>query len=227
MADRRRTDLTHPPPAKGVRRGLARVVERNVRALLARRAEEDQAKTRSERIADAVTRFAGSMTFVYIHLVIYVAWIVVNLGVVPGVPRFDPTFVILAMEASVEAIFLSTFVLISQNRMAALADKRADLDLQVSLLSEHEITRILSMVQQIAEQMGIEEARDPELDELARDIHPEKVLDKIESNAEDFARNGGRPRRRRRKRPRGGGGPPMPNASQPQERPGGVGSEGP
>src|SRR3712207_788816 len=88
--------------------------------------------------------------------------------------------VVLAMEASVEAIFLSTFVLISQNRMSALADKRADLDLQVSLLSEHEITRMLSLVQQIAERLGIEEAQDPELEELARDVHPEKVLDKIE-----------------------------------------------
>ncbi len=222
-------DLTHPPHdhevhAQHGRRGMARVVERNVRALLARRAEDDQAKTRSERIADGVTRFAGSMTFVYIHLVMYGAWILINLGVIPGVPRFDPTFVILAMEASVEAIFLSTFVLISQNRMAALADKRADLDLHTSLLSEHEITRILSLVQQMAVKMEIEEAADPELDELARDVHPERVLDKIESNEEDFARTAGgtNPRRRRR----GGEGPGTPNASQPQQRPGGVGSEG-
>jgi uncharacterized membrane protein len=217
-------DLTHPPHTHSHphgRRGMARVVERNVRALLARRAQDDQAKSRSERIADGVTRFAGSMTFVYIHLVMYGAWILVNLGAIPGFPRFDPTFVILAMEASVEAIFLSTFVLISQNRMSALADKRADLDLQVSLLSEHEITRMLSLVQQIAGRMGIQEAGDPELDELVRDVHPEKVLDKIESNAEDFARNGGKPRRRRRR----GAGPGMPNASQPQARPGGVGSE--
>lgn len=224
MPDRRTEwDLTHPPHPQHGRRGMARVVERNVRALLARRAEEDQAKPRSERIADGVTRFAGSMTFVYIHLVMYGAWILVNLGVIPGVPRFDPTFVILAMEASVEAIFLSTFVLISQNRMAALADKRADLDLQVSLLSEHEITRMLSLVQQIAGKMAIQEAADPELDELVRDVHPEKVLDKIESNAEDFQRNGGRLRRFRRKR--GGGGAQTPNASR-SRGPGGVGSEG-
>ena len=195
MEDRRRTDLTHSPHG---RRGMAHVVDRNVRALLTRRADEDRAKTRSERIADAITRFAGSMTFVYIHLAMYATWIVLNLGVVPGVRPWDPTFVILAMEASVEAIFLSTFVLISQNRMSALADKRADLDLQVSLLSEHEITRLLSLVQQIADRMGIEEARDPELEELARDVHPEKVLDKIEHNAEQFARNGGQPPAERR-----------------------------
>ena len=74
------------------------------------------------------------MRFVMIHALLFGAWIVWNLGWIPGLPPFDPTFVVLAMVASVEAIFLSTFVLITQNRMAAMADKRADLDLQVSLL---------------------------------------------------------------------------------------------
>lgn len=179
---------TYPPPGH---RGMARVVERNVRALLARRAADNRAKTRSEQVADGITRFAGSMTYVYLHLVLVGAWIGVNLGWVPGVPRFDPTFVILAMIASVEAIFLSTFVLISQNRMAEVADKRADLDLQISLLSEHEITRALSLVTAIAHRMGIEEARNPELDELARDVHPDKVLDSIERNARVFQQGSG------------------------------------
>jgi uncharacterized membrane protein len=174
------------------RRGLARVVDRNVRALLARRADEERTKSQSERIADRITRFTGSMRFVYIHLALFGTWILVNLGIVPALPRFDPSFVILAMVASVEAIFLSTFVLISQNRMSELADKRADLDLQISLLSEHEISRMLSLVQQVAERMGIEEALDPELDELARDVHPEMVLDNIEANTERFERINGK-----------------------------------
>ena len=182
------TDPEHPR-VRG-RRGLSRVVDRNVRALLSRRADEERTKTRSERIADRVTRFTGSMRFVYIHLALFGTWIVVNLGVVPALPRFDPSFVILAMVASVEAIFLSTFVLISQNRMSELADKRADLDLQVSLLAEHEISRMLSLVQQVAERMGIQEALDPELDELVRDVHPEMVLDNIEANTEQFERSG-------------------------------------
>ena len=174
------------------RRGLARVVDRNVRALLARRADEERTKRRSERIADRITRFTGSMRFVYIHLALFGTWILVNLGVVPALPRFDPSFVILAMAASVEAIFLSTFVLISQNRMSELADKRADLDLQISLLAEHEISRMLSLVQRVAERMGIEEALDPELEELARDVHPETVLDNIEANTERFDRINGK-----------------------------------
>jgi uncharacterized membrane protein len=95
-----------------------------------RRDREDVTATLEVRVADAIIGFTGSMRFVYLHLVLFGLWILVNLGLVPGAPEFDPSFVILAMVASVEAIFLSTFILISQNRMAAAADKRADLDLQ-------------------------------------------------------------------------------------------------
>lgn len=169
-----------PPLVTSHPSGLAPVVARNIAAILERRREEDRRKTFQERLADGITRFSGSMRFVYLRLTIFGLWIVINLGWIPGVPRFDPSFVALAMAASVEAIFLSTFVLISQNRMAALADKRADLDLQVSLLAEHEITRLITLVQAMAQRMGIEQARDPELPELAQDVAPERVLDEME-----------------------------------------------
>jgi uncharacterized membrane protein len=159
---------------------MAGVVERNIRALIDHREEEERAKSTQNRIADAITRFTGSMTFVYVHVIVFGLWIVVNLGWVPGVPQFDETFVVLAMVASVEAIFLSTFVLISQNRMAALADKRADLDLQVSLLAEHEVTRLLTLVRDIAQKVGVDTSGDAELHELAKDVQPEKVLEKME-----------------------------------------------
>lgn len=87
-------------------------------------------------MADAVTRFTGSMRAVYLHLLFFSGWIAVNLGAAPWVRPFDPTLVILAMVAPVEAILLSTFVLISRDRMAAQADRRADLDLRISLLAE-------------------------------------------------------------------------------------------
>ena len=89
------------------------------------------------------------MGFVYLHLSVFGVWILINLGLVPGLGLFDPSFVILAMVASVEAIFLSTFVLISQNRMAASDAKRAELDLQISLLAEHEITKLVALVSAI------------------------------------------------------------------------------
>jgi uncharacterized membrane protein len=90
--------------------------------------------------------------------------------------------VVLAMVASVEAIFLSTFVLISQNRMAAAADKRADLDLQINLLAEHELTSLTELVTAMAHKMGIEAAADPEIREARKDVAPEAVLDALEAH---------------------------------------------
>ena len=160
---------------------MAGVVDRNIVALVERRREEERSKSTQDRIADRVTRFTGSMLFVYIHLTIFGSWIVINLGWTP-VPAWDPSFVVLAMIASVEAIFLSTFVLISQNRMQALADKRADLDLQVSLLAEHEITHLITLVTEIGHKLDVQAAADPELRELAQDVAPERVLDHMEAH---------------------------------------------
>jgi uncharacterized membrane protein len=169
-------DLPPPPP-----RGLSPVLERNIRALQLRREREEKEASVEERIADAITRFTGSMRFVYLHLAFFGFWIVANLGWAPGVPAWDPSFVVLAMIASVEAIFLSTFVLISQNRMAAAADQRADLDLQISLLAEHEVTRLVTLVSGIADRMGVKTEADGELEEITQDVAPEAVLDEIEA----------------------------------------------
>lgn len=92
-----------------------------------------------------------------------------------------PNFIILGTLASLEAIFLSTFILISQNRMAALESKRAELDLQVGLLTEHEVTKVATLVSAIAEKLGIEGEIDPnELEEIKRDVAPETMLDELE-----------------------------------------------
>ncbi|MGG5822119.1 DUF1003 domain-containing protein [Falsiroseomonas sp. HW251] len=169
---------TVPPPRP---EDLSSALKRNIQALDARRRQEAAEAPIEARVAEAITRFAGSMRFVYVHLALYGAWIVANIGVVPGVPRFDPSFVVLAMVASVEAIFLSTFVLISQNRMAAAADKRADLDLHVSLLTEHELTKLVELVTAMAERAGVRADADPEIQEIKKDVAPEAVLDEIET----------------------------------------------
>jgi uncharacterized membrane protein len=169
---------TYPPPQPP---GLSPVLERNIRALQLRREREEKEASAEERVAGAITRFTGSMRFVYLHLALFGFWVAANLGWVPGIPAWDPSFVVLAMVASVEAIFLSTFVLISQNRMAAAADKRADLDLQVSLLAEHEVTKLATLVSGIADRLGVETEADAELEEIARDVAPEAVLDELEA----------------------------------------------
>jgi uncharacterized membrane protein len=154
------------------------IVDRNIEALLARRAEEEKQLGWQERLAATITAFAGTMTFVWIHALIFGAWIVTNL--VPGLPHFDPSLVILAMAASVEAIFLSTFILITQNRMQAQADRRADLALQINLLSEHEITRLVQMVSEIGDRLGSETAKRSDLKDLKQDVKPEDVLDALD-----------------------------------------------
>lgn len=179
---------TQPPPHPP---GLSTVLERNIQALTDRRRREEAGAAPADRIAQRVTRFTGSMTFVVLHLAFFGFWILANLGWVPGVPVWDESFVVLAMWASVEAIFLSTFVLISQNRMAAAADRRADLDLQISLLAEHEITRLTTLVSAIAERLEVRSGIEAEIAEIGRDVAPEAVLDEIEALAGE---PGGEPR---------------------------------
>ncbi|MEJ7681827.1 MAG: DUF1003 domain-containing protein [Segetibacter sp.] len=103
----------------------------------------------------------------------------------------NSSFTGLMLSASVEAIFLSAFVLIRQNRMNQLADKRANLDLQVSLLAEHEITHLITLVKAIAHKLDIEEARNPEIDELTRHVNPEQVLETIDKQKKNSIKEGG------------------------------------
>ena len=159
---------------------MSPVLERNIQAIVDRRRREQAAAPAQERFADAITAFTGSMLFIYFHLAVFGFWIVANLGWIPGIPPWDDTFVVLGMIASVEAIFLSTFVLISQNRMAGEADKRADLDLQINLLAEHELTKVASVLNEIAQKLQLKGEVRGELDEAERAIAPERVLDKIE-----------------------------------------------
>jgi uncharacterized membrane protein len=155
-------------------------LKRNIEALRRRRSDEEAKAGAEQRLAQAITRFSGSMRFVYFHFLVYGAWILANLGWLPGVRPWDPTFVVLAMVASVEAIFLSTFILITQNRMAAAADRRAELDVQISLLAEAEITKLVELVSEIAAQMEVPVAEQQDIEEMKQLVQPEAVLDAIE-----------------------------------------------
>jgi len=175
------------------RHPFSRVLARNIDALLESRREEERRKRTQERISDAITRFTGSLRFVYIHAAVFGVWIVWNLGWVPGLQPFDPSFVVLAMAASVEAIFLSTFVLISQNRMQAQAEMRAELDLQISLLSEHEVTQLMTLMDAVARHLGVQEADSRAIEEAKQDVNPIDVLEALEDRA---AASGASPRQR-------------------------------
>jgi len=137
----------------------------------------------SDRVARMIARFCGSMTFVWVHVVGFAGWIAINL--VPGVKHIDPfPFTFLTFIVSLEAIFLSTFILISQNQDTRITDRRNHLDLQINLLSEQENTKMLMMLQAIAEKVGARIDRDEDMAVLAQETELEKVVAQIEQHEE-------------------------------------------
>jgi uncharacterized membrane protein len=170
--------------------GIASVVERNIKSIEKHRRDAENARTFQERIADAITRISGSLTFVLLHVVWFGVWVAANVGFF-GIEPFDPfPFGLLTTIVSLEAIFLSTFVLVSQNRQSEIADRRAQLDLQINLLAEYEITRLLKLQDAMAKHAGIEEVDSDEMNELENDVEPEAVLEKLESEEEKSQKQG-------------------------------------
>ena len=159
---------------------LSSVVERNIRTIIQLRLKADRERSLQDRIADAITAYSGRMLFVYVHIGWFGLWILLNTGRL-GVPPFDPfPYGLLTMVVSLEAIFLSTFVLISQNRSSREAEHRADLDMHIGLLTEHELTRVLQMLDVIQDKLGIENDEDSELADLEMETRPEDVLAEID-----------------------------------------------
>lgn len=141
-------------------------------------------RSTSDRVALAISRFAGSMKFVYFHLVFFGLWAAGDLGLIPGLPPYDTSFTILGTVASIEAIFIATFVLIAQNRMSEQDELRNHLGLQVSLLTEHEVTHVLRIVAAVSDNMGLDAARNPEILDLLRELAPQDMLEKIEAQTD-------------------------------------------
>jgi len=163
---------------------LSSVLARNIDALVAERRAADRNKSAPDRVSDAITAFTGSIRFVAIHAIVFGTWIVWNLWLIPGLTPFDSSFVVLAMVASVEAIFLSTFVLISQNRSQAQQAKRAELDLQISLLAEHEVTQLVLLLDAVARKLGVDPDRVADVEDSKHDVEPRTVLKAIDASDE-------------------------------------------
>ena len=164
---------------KGTNPALADVIERNIETMAEVRDAEQAHATLQDRLADALTRFSGNMWFVYVHVVWFGWWIAQNEGWV-GHWRFDPfPFGLLTLIVSLEAIFLATFVLISQNRAAIVADMRADLDLQIDLLAEYEVTQLLLLIRRVGEKVGVDNCSTPELQELSRPVAVGGIINEL------------------------------------------------
>jgi len=160
------------------------LTRRNVELIRQLEEAAKQERTRSDLVAEAVAKFCGSMTFVWVHVVWFSAWVIIN--VAPGLPHIDPfPFTFLTLVVSLEAIFLSTFILISQNHDTKITERRNHLDLQINLLSEQENTKMIGILQSIAAKVGAEIPHDPHLQALSEDTAPEKLVQQIESREEE------------------------------------------
>jgi uncharacterized membrane protein len=136
-----------------------RTAQENIQTVAKLEQEALEQRSFKERIGDAVADFAGSMSFVILQLVIFAVYAALNSGAIPLIKPWDPyPYILLALLVSLEAVLLSTFVLMKQNRMSRRADQRNHLNLQIDLLAEKEITKILQLQRLICERMGISEA---------------------------------------------------------------------
>jgi uncharacterized membrane protein len=174
---------SQPPHDSGSASGPGSAEEltrRNVDRILALEAAEEGKATTADRVADVITTFCGSMKFVWVTVLSVAGWIVFNLAL-PKPRRFDPfPFSLLTLGLSVEAIFLSIFILISQNRAARVSEKRSHLDLQLNLLSEQENTKMLLMLEQIGHAVGAEVSGIPDVSILAQATTPEALSEQID-----------------------------------------------
>lgn len=159
---------------------LSNVIERNIRTIIHLRHKSLNDRTLQDRIADTITTFSGRMSFVYIHVAWFVIWVLLNSGLLGFAPFDAFPYGLLTMIVSLEAIFLATFILISQNRQDKENDRRADLALHIGLLNEHEVTRALQMLDAIQDKLGIIDHANSELADLEMETKPEDVLAEIE-----------------------------------------------
>lgn len=157
------------------------LTQQNVQTILELEKAAKEERTRSDRVAEVIANFCGSMVFVWVHVIWFSGWILLN--VVPGAPHVDPfPFTFLTLVVSLEAIFLSTFILISQNHDARISERRNHLDLQVDLLSEQENTQMIAMLRAIAEKLEIDLSQDHRLEALSEHVEPQRLAKQIEAH---------------------------------------------
>lgn len=168
-------DLYHSP------RTVEELTRSNVETIAALEHAALSQRSRLDCFVDSVTRFCGRIVFVYLHVALFSVWIGLN-TLAPHHLRFDPyPFEFLTFSVSLEAIFLSAFILISQNRSGHLDQRRNELALQIALLSEQENTKMLEMLGAIARRVGAQVDDDPDIAVLEAATRPDKLIEQIEA----------------------------------------------
>ena len=157
-------------------------IQEHIETIARHEQEFNLKRSRTERMGDSVARFAGSFSFVLLHIAVFFAWMVVNL--VPGTSHFDPLpFPLLDTIVALEAILLASFILMRQSGLAKRADERDHLMLQILLLTEREVSAVVNMNQQIAERVGLSAiSRDVEIQEMGKPTSIDHVAQTIQEN---------------------------------------------
>ena len=159
---------------------VEQLTQKNVETVIRLEDAAREQRTRTDRLAEAIARFCGSMTFVWVHVLWFGGWILLNL--LPGIRHVDPfPFTFLTLIVSLEAIFLSTFILISQNLDSRISERRSHLDLQLNLLSEQENTKMIVMLHAIAAKVGADLTQDSDLKALSEETQPERLIEQIDA----------------------------------------------
>jgi len=145
------------------------------------KAKADARRTPMEKMADLMTSKFGSSTFLWFNITFFLVWILINTGYIRTIEIFDPfPFVLLTTIVSLEAIILAIFVLISQNRTAKVDDLREETHLQLNLIAEQEITKLIKMLALLLEKNGIDISEDPELKKMIRPVSEEEIEKHLE-----------------------------------------------
>ncbi|MGI8772932.1 MAG: DUF1003 domain-containing protein [Acidobacteriaceae bacterium] len=170
-----------PRKATQQRDAPPRSVQENIRTIAALERAFEESKTVADRIASRIAAFSGSLWFVAVHLIWFVAWFVINTGHFPGLKPFDPyPFILLSMMVSVEAVLLSTFVLMKQNLMQRRTDDRDEMNLQIDLLSEKELTKALQVLRAISRKLEIDDTSlDAEFDDMSQNTSLDQLAESI------------------------------------------------
>ncbi|WP_162305922.1 DUF1003 domain-containing protein [Oleisolibacter albus] len=148
---------------------VPRTARANIQQVIALEREFSERRSLSDRIADGIANFVGTVVFVACHLALFIGWAAINTGLIPGLAPFDPfPFIFLCLLVSLEGVLMSTFVLIKQNRMSQRADERAHLDLQINLLTEKEVTKVIEMLERLSQRLDAHGVTDSETRELGR-----------------------------------------------------------
>ena len=180
-------DITNAQPMSSEEQG-----KRRLEVVASFKARSDRNRTETEKLADQIAGVFGSIPVILLHVVWFGFWILWNTGYIPGLEPVDPfPFGLLTMVVSLEAIFLSSFVLLSQNRSAKVADLREDVDLNINVQTELEVTKLLNLVDEIHGHLGLRKKRDRELEHLKQRTDLAKIEETIVEETTAAARPDG------------------------------------